>query len=339
MTELHPLHELIQIEFEGKWRTDLATIVEPRSDQEIAALVEHLACVELGQEIRGAFFAEKSVGAVFGLELESGERLVLKLFPPSKSFTQLTAMQQCLNKLVHSGFPAPPPRSSLFQTDDGMTGAFYAFMDGTLRNGHEPIVRQELARVLAQQAALLTTENATGLPLSPMRERRLWPVPNRSFLTLDETPETRWFDEIGRRAQSSIRNKALPLVPAHLDWGVKNCRFEQDKVCVVYDWHSLFAASEAEMVGRAAVQFTAQWAFPAPITPTLAEASAFVREYQTARGRSFSKVERAVVADAADYMLAQDARIEIAAGNHKEDGFLALLRNWHRDAFLHAIAT
>ncbi|WP_137455151.1 hypothetical protein [Halomicronema hongdechloris] len=29
--------------------------------------------------------------------------------------------------------------------------------------------------------------------------------------------------------------------------------------CVVYDWDSLFAASEAEMVGRAAAQVTAQW--------------------------------------------------------------------------------
>ncbi|MBD1848238.1 hypothetical protein H6F89_33805 [Cyanobacteria bacterium FACHB-63] len=37
---------------------------------------------------------------------------------------------------------------------------------------------------------------------------------------------------------------------------------------MVYDWDSLCAASEAEMVGRAAAQFTAQWDIPAPLTPS-----------------------------------------------------------------------
>lgn len=100
MTDLLPLYELLHTEFEGKWRTDLATIVGSRSNQEISALVEHLAWAELGQEIRGAFFAEKSVGAVFGLELESGEQIVLKLFSPVQAFTQLAAMQQCVNKEI-----------------------------------------------------------------------------------------------------------------------------------------------------------------------------------------------------------------------------------------------
>lgn len=287
MAELFPLQRLLDIEFEGEWRADLATITGRRSNQQISILVERLAWEELGQGIRGGLFVEKSVGVVFGLELSSGERVVLKLFHPSQLLTQLAAVHRCLNVVVKSGFPAPPLQSRLFQTEDGIAGAFYKLIDGTVRNAHEPLVRQELAQLLADLTHILRHEDPAELPLAPTRGDELWPPFHRSFLTLDEDPEAKWIDEIARHAQSVIRVKALPLMPAYLDWGVKNCRFHQDRVCVVYDWDSLFAASEAEMVGRAAAEFTAQWDIPAPLTPSLAEAYAFVCEYETARGQHF----------------------------------------------------
>jgi hypothetical protein len=123
-----------------------------------------------------------------------------------------------------------------------------------------------------------------------------------------------------------VRAAELPLLPTHLDWGVKNCRFHDDRVCVVYDWDSLFAGSEAEMVGRAAAQFTAQWDFPAALTPSRTEARAFVEEYETARGRVFASKERTVMAAAADYLVAQVARLELASGSPRSDGFLSLLQ-------------
>jgi hypothetical protein len=207
-------------------------------------------------------------------------------------------------------------------------------MDGTIRDAHEPVVRQELAQVLAELARILSDENFIGLPLAPTRGSELYPPSHRSFLQLHEASEARWIDDIARRAQSVVQAKSLPLIPAHLDWGVKNCRFHQDKVSVVYDWDSLFAASEAEMVGRAAVQFTAQWNFPAPLMPSLAELFAFVHEYQTARGRSFTDEERVVLAASANYMLAQEARLELACGDSSADGSLALLQSCERGVFL-----
>lgn len=334
MTKLLPLHNLLNTEFEGKWRVDLATITGSRSNQQISILVEHLAWKELGQGTRGAIFVEKSVGAVFGLELASGEQVVLKLFHPSQSLKQLATVHQCLEVLVNSNFPAPPPRSRLFQTEDGILGAFYTFMDGAMRNAHESRVRQALAQALAQATSILSHEDPSKLPLAPMRGSELWPTSHRSFLKLDEDPAAKWIDEIARRAQSVITAKDLPLMPVHLDWGVKNCRFHQDRVCVVYDWDSLFAASEAEMVGRAAVQFTAQWDLPVPLTPSLTEACAFVHEYETARGRPFSPDERTVLAASADYAVAQNARLEFASGSLPSDGFLALLQDWESSMFL-----
>jgi hypothetical protein len=78
------------------------------------------------------------------------------------------------------------------------------------------------------------------------------------------------------------------------------------------------------MVGRAAAQFTAQWELAAPLTPTGDEATAFVREYQAARGRPFDAVEKQVINASADYLMAQVARQELA-GPH--DPYQRLLRD------------
>jgi hypothetical protein len=133
-------------------------------------------------------------------------------------------------------------------------------------------------------------------------------------------------DQAGRRAQAAIKGEILPLLPVHSDWGVKNARFRGDVICAVYDWDSLVAGSEAEMVGRASIQFTAQWDFPSKLTPDAAEEAAFVADYELARARPFSAVERRVVEAAATYSIAQIARLELAAGIERDDGFAAMLR-------------
>jgi hypothetical protein len=115
---------------------------------------------------------------------------------------------------------------------------------------------------------------------------------------------------------------------------VKNVRFRDDTVCAVYDWDSLCAASEAECAGRAAAQFTAQWDLPALLTPTPDEAKAFLEEYQTARGKRFSRAERTVAAASARYLVAHLARLELATGIAEGDNFRGLLREYDSDPLL-----
>ena len=101
-------------------------------------------------------------------------------------------------------------------------------------------------------------------------------------------------------------------MPAHMDWGSKNARFVRDTVCAVFDWDSLCQASKAEMVGRAAAQFTAQWDLPASLVPSPFETLAFVEEYERAAGRRFSRAEWPVIIASAEYLTAQIARLEAA---------------------------
>jgi hypothetical protein len=321
------LAALIAAEHPEPYREDLRTITGARTDLEIAGWVDELARRELGCGMGGALFAGKSVGAVFGLMLESGERVALKLFHPMFAREELQAMQRCLEAVVARGFPAPPPRTQLFAADDRITGGFYAFADGEVGDGHDPGVRRELARSLAELAGVLEGVDAHGLPLSGVRGAKLWPEPHRSFDSGDPDPATAWIDEVGRRAQAIVGADQAPLQPAHLDWGVKNVRFRGGRVGAVYDWDSLFAASEAEMVGRASAEFPTHWEVPGRLTPTLEESAAFVEEYQQARGRRFSTDELAVVEAAADYLVAEVARQEHGGdGAQRVDSFISLLR-------------
>jgi hypothetical protein len=333
---VQPLAEILAGEFMDRvYRADLATLVGDRSHEETERWVEELTLAQLGVPCSGALFAKKSVGAVFGLVLESGEPAVLKLFNRSYSESELIAMHHCLAVAAAHGFPVPRQRSEIFQADEGLSAAFYGYLDGDLRDAHQPSVRRELARSLAELNALLAPLDVTDLPLSPARLDSLWPPPQHIWeLQNLDNEDTRFIDAHGKAAQQAIKKSKLPRVATHLDWGVKNIRFRDDAVCAVYDSDSLHAASEAECVGRAAAQFTAQWELPAMLTPTPDEAQAFVDEYQAASGRRFSRAERTIAAASARYLVAQVARLELLSGVPEADNFRGLLRNYDSDPLL-----
>ncbi|HLJ32728.1 MAG TPA: hypothetical protein VKU38_03710, partial [Ktedonobacteraceae bacterium] len=60
----------------------------------------------------------------------------------------------------------------------------------------------------------------------------------------------------------------------------------------------------------AARGFTMTWHLDVLITPGQDEARAFVEEYETSRGKTFTNDERATIAAAATYALAYGARCE-----------------------------
>ena len=333
---VQPLAEILAREFRDRtYKADLATLVGDRGYEEIERWVEELTQAQLGVPPSGALFAKKSIGAVFGIVLESGEPAVLKLFNRSLSHAELSAMHRCLAVAAAHGFPVVRQRSEIFEADDGLFAAFYGYLDGTHRDPHEPPVRRELARSLAELNTLLSALDTSGLPLSPGRQEALWPSAQRIWEAREMDDEDgRFIAAHGRAAQVALKKTKLPLHATHLDWGVKNIRFRDDAVCAVFDSDSVHAASEAECVGRAAARFTAQWDIPTVLTPTAAEARAFVDEYQAARGRKFSRAERALAAAAARYAVAEAARLEHLSGVPEADNYRGLLQNYDSDPLL-----
>src|SRR6478609_1475014 len=333
---VQPLAEILAREFRDRvYRTELETLVGNRGFHEVEGWVSELTHAQLGVSLSGALFAKMSVGAVFGVVLESGEPAVLKLFNKSLGHSELSAMHHCLAVAAGHGFPVARQRSEVFEADSGVFGAFFSYLDGAHRNPHEPQVRREVARSLAELNALREPLGTSGLPPSPGRQATLWPAPQHTWEMREiDDEDGRFIAAHGRAAQVALQKSKPPLVATHLDWGAKNIRFRDDAVCAVYDSDSVHAAAEAECVGRAAAQFTAQWEVPAMLTPTADEAQAFVEEYQTARGRKFSRAERALSAAAARYAVAQAARLEHLSGVPEADNYRGLLRNYESDPLL-----
>ena len=331
-----PLAEILAEEFRDRaYKDDLATLVGDRSHDEIERWVGELSEAQLGTGYGGALFAIKSVGAVFGIVLENGEPAVLKLFNRNYSHAALAAIHRCMSNAAAQGYPAPRLRSELFEATPGVWAAFYAYLDGDRRDAHEPVVRRELARSLAELGTLLAPLDANELPPTPTRLDTLWPPPQRARHQLElDNDETRFIDAHATAAKNVIRKSKLPRSATHLNWGVKNVRFRDNAVCAVYDWDSLHAAAEAEAAGRAAAQFTAQWEVPALLTPTPDEAHAFLDDYQAARGKRFSRAERSVAAASARYLVAHIARLELASGIPEGDNFRGLLRDYDKAPLL-----
>jgi hypothetical protein len=238
-------------------------------------------------------------------------------------------VHHCLSVVAAHGYPVPRQRGEVFDAGGGLCGAFYSYLDGDQHDAHEPGVRRELARSLAELNTLLAPLDGSGLPVAPGHQAPLWPAPQHIWEQGERADdETRFIDEHGRAAQLVIKKSKLTRVVTYLDWGVKNIRFRDERVCAVYDSDSVHVASEAECVGRAAAQFTAQWEIPTVLTPTPGEAKGFVDEYQAARGRKLSRAERTVAAAAARYAVAQMARLELLSGVPEADNYRGLLRNY-----------
>lgn len=331
-----PLSTILAQEFrDPEYRRDLAPLVGDRTNDAIEHWVDELTFAHLGMHPSGALFAQKSVGAVFCLVLERGELAVLKLLDPRHSLRALTCVHECMLAASAHGFPVPRLRSELFEPTPGVWAAFYAFIDGDQRDAHEPAVRRELARSLAELSAVLAPIDASALAITQAGLEPLWPTPYRVWEPRElDGEEAQLCDRHASEARAVIKKSKLPRSAMHMDWGVKNTRFHDNRLAAVYDWDSLHLASEAECAGTAAASFTAQWEIPALLTPTPDEAKAFMDEYQAARGKKFSRAERAVAAAAARYLVAYIARQELTSGVPLGDNYRGLLQAYDDDPLL-----
>jgi hypothetical protein len=322
---MRSLAAVLSAEFDEEWyRRDLASVVGQRTDDELAAWIASLCRRELKQDVVGAEFASKSVGAVFGLALANADRVVLKVFPPSFDQTALLAIERCLSHAHAAGFPSPKQLVPLFETGNTFA-AFYELVEGDVLDAHRPDIRRTLAEALAGLTEILAEFDPTALPVAPTRGDSLWDTPHRLGMNL-AIEGGEWIDARARECQRVIRDAALSPICAHYDWSTKNALFRDARLRAVLDWDSMKQASEAEMVGRAAGEFTAHGGLTSRSTPTQDEASAFVREYEEARGRRFSDVERLVVRASAEYLIAQVSRQGFSGSGCTDDEYRALLR-------------
>lgn len=109
------------------------------------------------------------------------------------------------------------------------------------------------------------------------------------------------------------------MVIGHADWSAKHFRFEEGRVCVIYDWDSLRLDKEINLVGHTATHISSTEYFDVPRRASPEEARLFVEEYEMARRAPFSEQECVAISAAATYGLAYTARYEHALVPEEKD--------------------
>jgi hypothetical protein len=269
-------------------------------------------------------FYQSSIGAVAGVELEDGRRVVIKAYQPDRSGERLREVvrlqrelsaRRCLAPDVLAG-PAPYARGHVIIEE--------YVQRGHTRDGHEPVVRRGLASSLhAVSAALERFVAESSLPahlLAQLAPDVLWPRPHSKLFDFEATRAgAEELDALAALARQRML-RAGRLVIGHTDWRAEHVRFEGDLPIAAFDWDSLCKGREPELVGFIAHGFCADWSRAQHVqAPTLEEARAFVREYEAARCRAFDAEERRLLGASFAYSVAYSARCGHAYGKRERD--------------------
>lgn len=308
----------------------------------IAQTLTHFCSKRLGSQVTACLCLGFSVGASFGLGLADGRLVFVKVNKPSEylDLQARGAIAQVQEALASGGYPCPsvilPPSEFLngFVTVD----AFVA--DGEQKDAHEPRIRESMAAGLAELIA--RTEPYRTLPgFKPLRfvsQDRLYPPPHNVLFDFEKTAAgAGWIDEIARRSRAAVFATAGKMVLGHMDWSMKNLRFEGDRIAVVYDWDSLTLVDELVAVGAAAATFPTTWDIDVKITPSQQESCQFVMDYQLHRGKRFTAPEMFKIAGAATYAMAYTARCEhalLATGGAPKGEVIQALESMIGDNYL-----
>jgi hypothetical protein len=284
----------------------------------VGRAIEAFCQRELASGVKRTLFYQSSVGAVAGLELLDGRRVVVKAYQPDRSRERLAEVARLQTELVRAQLLAPAILRGPAPLGRGWALVEELVDRGVVRDGHEPVVRRALARALQALVSTLAPFVASSpLPsiLFNLPSDRLWPKPHSSMFDFDAT---RLGAERIDALAAEARRRLKPIgrwVLGHSDWRAEHVRFEAERPVVAYDWDSLYKEREPALLGAIAHGFCSDWSKAEHVqAPTLDEARDFVRAYEEARGVSFDVSERALCGAAFAFGVAYTARCGHAAG-------------------------
>ncbi|HLL22955.1 MAG TPA: phosphotransferase [Kofleriaceae bacterium] len=280
------------------------------NSREICARVEAF----VGVPIDACMFVSLSIGAVFGLVLEDGARVVVKVhaFEPSREagfpdLAALDAVYAAQAELHAVGVPCAAVVQMPVPFGSG-AAAVMAYLEPHAPDPpHHAGVRRALAalaaQIVEQGRSLVSRMRLPRRGLSP----DLYPAPHNALFDFT-TPDGGWIDDRARAARQVLdRPRHVTSVVAHGDLSCANVIVSGGRVTNVFDVDSVCWLDELRHVASAAVYFTytgeAGWTWP-----SRDDARAFVEDYAAARAWTPTLADREVMNAYAIYALAYTAR-------------------------------
>jgi hypothetical protein len=288
----------------------------------IARALDDLCESALRARVARGLFYQSSIGAVAGIELVDGRRVVIKAHQPDVSRARLVETVRLQNLVRY----APPVLAGPLLLARGHAVVEAYLERGKPADAHEPDIRRALARSLFEVVqTLLPFAAQSSLPAQlTYGAGALWPKTHSRLFDFEKT--ARGAENIDALA-AAARERMQPsgqIVLGHGDWRAEHVHFEGNEPVAAYDWDSLCKEPEPALVGCAAHAFCANWSRTGHRqAPSLDEARAFVDDYESARGQRFDADERRLCAACFAYSVAYTARCGHAIG--EDHGFQDLV--------------
>jgi hypothetical protein len=284
-------------------------------EAEVDDWLHRLVSSRLSTGLRSVLFRRGRVSAVYGLELEDGGHVVVKVHRGHADLESLTAATTSQRWLAEHGYPAPLPIEGPSVFHDHVAVIETLLDRGSPADPHDPVVRHALVVSLAEQIRILAKmEPPSALKVRPawaIYQRGPWPTPHDPIFDFATTPTGfEWLDAFAQHASNILVSSDLAPTVGHSDWYPGNVLVADGVVTAAFDWDSLIVDSEAVIAGMAAGQCTSgstAWGGPTP-----EEVAAFITDYATQRSDPFSAIEQRVALGAACWQLAYNARCQLS---------------------------
>jgi Ser/Thr protein kinase RdoA (MazF antagonist) len=272
--------------------------------------------------------------------LRDGRAVVIKAHRTPIDLDAAAATIEAQLALAEAGYPCPVPLAGPDEVDGRVLTA-ETLLAGARPDGRDPAIRRLLAEGLARHIELLRARPElvarAGSGPSWCRYRGgPWPVPHDTLVDFRSTPAGfEWLDDFGRRAADRIlgNRDGDPVVVGHADWYAGNTAVVEGRLAGVFDWE-LVADTEAVIAGFAASCYASSPTGGGGLS-TPDEAAAFLRDYDEAGGRPLGERERRAAAGAVAWILAFNARWQVALIVHglSDPATIALVQD-HQEEYL-----
>jgi hypothetical protein len=271
--------------------------------RDIWRVVSELVERAVGVEPVGVRLYSVSIGAVLGLDLADGRRIVIKVFAPWHDPQFLVGANDVRRHLLADGYPAPR-----LVADVQPLGPAQAWIEEWV-DAPPPTSRPEAIVPLAQHLAEFV-ERCRRLPPDPALTRSwqtyerpvgIWRNPPRPDADLAvEVPNAGWVQDIAEFGRSVAESAPGERVIGHIDWRAENVRINDDgTLAAVFDWDSVQLTDHVHVVAGAC----------AALRPNAV--SRFLAAYVDAAGAPLSIAERRAIAGRVIWTRATWARFEL----------------------------